>query len=309
VDLLKGNPKFPAYREFGRADGYFTEIKSSRGGAVRQFPSAADGTSKPFRDQGLDVAVDSNNAVAVVGTFAGTADFDPSAAAHFPDRRQVHRWLSVARYKNNGAYINAGRFSPGEVYGGITNVAFDSGNNLVVTGYFEGNEFRRQSRPPARQILAATPVDTGNDPQIPRHVCRKSSIRSCKCSGCSNWPARGFEFVDQMKIDSSDNIILGGSFYSSKDFNTRFGTGGPTLASGLNQDKFDKDLNDGDRFFSYDAFLWKLNSSGTTQWGRPDRRRPPTIFGGRRGRGIRRLDSSSTGKIQRLRQTSQPQAD
>jgi hypothetical protein len=76
----------------------------------------------------------------------------------------------------------------------------------------------------------------------------------------------GFEFIDQMKLDSSGNIILGGSFYSSKDFNTRFGTGGPLLASGLNQSKFDKDANDGDRFFSYDAFLWKLSSSGTTAW-------------------------------------------
>jgi hypothetical protein len=245
----------------GRADGYVLKMNSA--GDIQwmnQFGS--DGTSKPEIDGGRSIAVDSAGNVYVGGTYAGDATFTSTGAGAGTILTGEKRTDAfVAKYSNAGSLIKVVGFT-GRGYDGISAVAVDSHSNVVVAGYFQGDSFAPN---PARpNFFLPEPIDIdGNSTEITDLFVEKLSSNLT-----TTWIQRlrgtGTEFADQIRIDSSDNIIIGGSWYGL----ARFGSNGPRLISGISPEDFG-DENDSSRDYSYDAYLWKMNSAGSTLWVRP----------------------------------------
>jgi len=87
-------------------------------------------------DYAYDIAVDSNRDVYVMGSFEGTADFDPG-----PDILNLSsaglRDIFVVRLDENGNLIWAKRMGGASDDGGSA-VAVDHDGNVYLTGYFQG---------------------------------------------------------------------------------------------------------------------------------------------------------------------------
>jgi hypothetical protein len=207
---------------------------------------------------GNDVAVDALGNVYVVGTFAGEMDVNPA--------RLVETLLS-AEDSTDGYLV---RFSPegrlrfatswgADGYDGLTHVAVDSNSSVIVAGYFEGDEFDADPTPATRTLIA-TPEEPGDDADFVDVFVEK--LTKGRVDWVQQLRGTGVEFVDEMKLDRSEDVVISGSFYGR----ARFGNSGPSITSVEGIDDFD-DRNDGDRENSYDVYLWNLaNGGGATSW-------------------------------------------
>jgi hypothetical protein len=241
----------------GRADGYVLELNNA--GTVQwvnQFGS--DATGPADRDAGLDVAVDNTGDVYVVGTIAGKSTFsnlsNPGTILQGSDGTDGF----VAKYTTSGTLVRVVGYS-GKDFEGVNNVAVDLQGNVIITGYFDDDLFDADPTPGKSKELAVKPAGHGNA-RIPDSFVEKLSP-NLRLQWVQQLAGNGNELIDQLKIDSSNNIVLGGSFYGRASFGKR----GPSITSVPNSQDFN-DPNDQDRENSYDAFLWKLDTNGGTAW-------------------------------------------
>lgn len=262
VSFVDGNRDFTLTAN-GRADGFLMKLDSA--GAVQWVRSfGGKAVSRAEREAGNDVAVDSVGRVYVVGAFAGEVDFDSGAGISLV--RSAGRTDGfLARFDSNGVFQAVKSFS-GRGYDGLTSLAIDSQDNLIVAGYFEGDQFDAD---PGQTTftLQATAVRAGGARRFTDGFIEKLDA-NLELRWIRQLAGTGVEFVEQVRVDSADNVLVSGSFYGT----AKFGRTGPTLSSILGTGDFD-DANDLDREYSYDAYLWKLNASGRTTWVR--------TFGGR----------------------------
>jgi hypothetical protein len=233
----------------GRADAFVLKLARSTGG-IRWVNTWGDEAVDPTdRDAGMDVAVDSADNVYVVGTFSGDVDFDPSATrtAFLFGEGDTDGFL--VKYNPSGRFRSVMGMG-GEKFDGLTNVVVDSQDSVIVTGYFEDESVDIELGAGVTR-RTATPEDPGDDPDFTDAFVQKLS------KGRVEWiqqlAGTGAEFASDLRVDSSDNILVAGAFYGTAQFGS-----GPSVTSILGPEEFD-DFNDGDRDFSYDAFLWKIN--------------------------------------------------
>ncbi|HMB95109.1 MAG TPA: hypothetical protein VKK61_03640, partial [Tepidisphaeraceae bacterium] len=142
---------------------------------------------------------------------------------------------------------------------GVNNVAVDSQNNVVISGYFQDDNFDANPTPGVSFDLTPKPPRFGNA-VLPDTFVEKLS-GNLRMQWVEQLAGDGNEFADQLKIDSADNIVIGGSFYGE----ATFGKHGPTITSVANPDSFN-DANDNNRENSYDPFVWKIAPDGITDW-------------------------------------------
>lgn len=259
VNFVPGKLKFTR-NALGRADGYLLKLNSA--GAVQwvnQF--GADGTKKPLRDAGNALAVDSHNDVYVVGTYAGDATFTSTSGARTIVTGDKDTDGFIAKYDNNGKLVRTATYAASG-YDGISSIAIDSSNNVVIAGYFQGDEFDADPGPGVRRLIAAPDID-GHRTDFTDLFIEKLSL-NLRLQWVRQLAGTGTEFADQVRIDSHNNIVVGGSFYGL----AKFGAKGPRIHSvpGSEGKGGFKDANDHDRADSYDAYLWKLDAAGTTKW-------------------------------------------
>ncbi len=258
VSFKAGDPRF-TLNALGRADGYVLKFDSAgQVQWVNQF--GADAIKKPERDAGNDVAVDSAGNVYVVGTVVGDVDFnpDPQAVSLLHTSKRTDGFL--AKYDANGRFRSVAGVG-GEDYDGLTHVAVDSRNDIILTGYFQGDQFDAVPGVGFYPYLSATPKEPGDDPKFTDAYVQKLS------RGRVAWTQQvygtGTEFIDDLKLDSADNILVCGSFYGM----AKFGQGTSFVTSIRGAEAGFDDSNDSDREYSYDAFAWKLEpNAGFTQW-------------------------------------------
>lgn len=178
---------------------------------------------------GIDV--DSNGNVFVVGTYAGTVDFDPGAGA-----------TSRTSRGNNDNFVvkltTDGNFAWVKEFGGAneeraTGVVLDSNNNILVTGLFNDNvDFN-----PAP---LETNTVTGN--------YADGFVLKLDPNGGYLW-AKGFggssaDYGEGIAVDSNNNVYVTGRYTGNVDFDP--GAGITTIAGSATNG----------------AFILKLNSDG-----------------------------------------------
>jgi hypothetical protein len=259
VSFVKNNPKF-TFSADGREDAFV--LKMTAKGAIRWVDTfGGDSTSKPERDAGQAIAVDSAGNVFVGGVFSGKTDFDPSPTAQAILKPVKKTDGVVVKYNTNGKFLKVASFG-GRDYDGISALAVNSEGDVIVAGYFQGDEFDADPGS-AVKILEASRDKDGDKSDFTDLFVEKLSGSTLGMKWVRQLSGTGSEFADDMAIDSADNIVIGGSFYGK----ATFGSGGPTLTTDEANDDFN-DPNDKNREEDYDIFLWKIDTSGTTTWTR-----------------------------------------
>jgi len=184
-------------------------------------------------DDGLDVAVDASGNIFVIGSFTGTADFDPDTGiANMTSLGNYDAY--VVKLNSTGTYAWARQFggsSSDYSYGG----AVDASGNTYVTGSFGGT--------------ADFDPGTGTA-NMTSSGAQDAFVVKLNSSGEYVW-ARQFggsseDSGNSVAVDSSGNVYVTGHFTGTADFDPGAGTVNLTSAG------------------NYDAYVVKLGSSGTT---------------------------------------------
>ena len=196
---------------------------------ARQLGSAGD-------QYGHHLTVDSAGNVVVAGIFFGTADFDPGIAT--ANLTSVgHADIFVAKLDSSGNYLWAKQIGGTDVdeSGGIV---VDSGDNILVTGTFNGTvDF--DSGPGTANLTTSA---IGGNTFVTKLDTDGAYVWAKQFAGASQ--NRGFGIA----VDDVDNVLITGIFYGTADFDPESG------AANLSSNGSD------------DVFVAKLNSAGNYLW-------------------------------------------
>lgn len=192
-------------------------------------------------DTGYGVAVDSSNNVYFTGEFGGTADFDPDAGTTNLTSAGG-RDIFVSKLDSTGSLVWAKGFgSAGASSNDIgRSIAVDATNNVYSTGTFLGTvDFDPGAGTSSVASLGA------NDTFVSKLDSSGNFVWAKTFGGLGN------ESGNSLAIDPSGNVILGGSFSTTVDFDPGVGTSN-LISVGNN-----------------DAFVLKLDSLGNYVWAKP----------------------------------------
>ncbi len=158
-----------------------------------------------------NVAVDMQGNVHVIGSFKGTADFDPNPVSAF-HLTSVNNYydIFIAKYDSNGNLIYAKQMGRYETSGATGDIAVDADGNVYVAGKIDISFFSKYDS--SGELVFAY-----NPPFTPASIA----------------------------LDSESSILLTGTFLSTPDFN--LGAGTASLTSTGSADifvaKYDQDGN------------------------------------------------------------------
>jgi hypothetical protein len=185
------------------------------------------------------MAVDGSDNVLVTGRFSGSPDFDPGpGTANLSSAGGDDAF--VAKYDASGAYLWA--FPIGDTGSDEgRDIATDGSDNVLVTGYWAGTA----DFDPGPAIAGMSSVGSDNI-----YVAKYSSAGTYQWS----FPLESITLVSRrtlaIAVDGSDNLLIGGAFRQTVDFDPGPGTAGlSTTGSGLE-----------------DVFIAKYDASGAYQW-------------------------------------------
>ena len=194
----------------------------------------AKGFGGSSADYGEGIAVDSNNNVYVTGRYTGNVDFDPGAGI-----------TTIAGSATNGAFIlklnSDGNFGFARGFDGTgqdvgLEIEVDSGGNILTAGQFQstvdfdpGAGTANLTTSPSSAVFLLKLDSSGN------YLWAKS------------WGGSGDTPYD-LKITSSNDVLLSGDYLGTVDFDPNAGTSNYTV----------QDTTDG--------FILKLDSSGNFVW-------------------------------------------
>lgn len=186
-------------------------------------------------DEGVSIAVDGDGNVYTTGEFANIVDFDPSPGTYNVDAGLTA--IFVCKLTSTGELAWANRFVGGiNKAGGI---AVDDNDGVYTTGRFDG----------------ATDFDPGTGNVTLTDVGASDVfITKLSSEGAFEWAKQmggyGEDAGSAVTVDSTGDVILGGNFAGVADFDPGPGTAEMTSV----------------RY--YEAFVAKLDSSGSYLWAR-----------------------------------------
>jgi chitodextrinase len=187
-------------------------------------------------DMGYGIAVDAQANVIVGGTFSNSINFsgNPLGGAGTLTSPNAMTDSLLAKFTTDGTYVWSRQNTGPNGNEDITDVAVDSaGNPVVVAHVGSAADFGTGS----------LPANGGADALVAKYsAANGSALWVDRFNGNAN------DYASDVAIDGSDNVYIAGDFYSSS-----FVIGSTTLSSPVANE---------------DAYIAKLNSSGTPQWAR-----------------------------------------
>ena len=186
------------------------------------------------------VTVDASGNIYIVGFYDQTVDFDPTAGVSNLSVTGGGTDVFIAKYTSAGNYIWAGRIGGGGAVG--VSIAVDASQNIYATGRFSGTADMDPS-PSATSTLAATSTSAAGYDMF---VCKLDA--SCNFVWAKQFSGNGLESPLAITLDGSANVYLTGNFNGTVDFDPSAATHTLTANAGA------------------DAFICKLNTSGTFMW-------------------------------------------
>ncbi len=186
-------------------------------------------------DNAASLATDSVGDVYLVGQFMGTADFDPSGGVQNMTSSGVQDvFVSKLTAAGNLAWARQLGGSSAEVGGAIHIDAF---NNVYTTGSFQGTaDFDPNA---GVENLTSAGVQ---DAFLSKLTAAGNFVWARHLGGSAA------DLGSAIDTDSAHNVLVAGSFQNTVDFDPGVGTSSVTSHGGQ------------------DAFVWKLDSSGTFVW-------------------------------------------
>lgn len=154
------------------------------------------------------LTLDSNNNVYVTSQFKGSIDLDPSVGIDVHSVLSPYSSSYVVKLNSNGDYIWGKHFNFGSTNNpGIeTNgIEIDNNNNILLTGEFQ----------------SSIDFDLGNTTQFSTGTPRNNFLMKMDSNGEFIWNKvfatnpYGFYVINDIEIDSQNNIILAGGTYGS----------------------------------------------------------------------------------------------
>ncbi len=185
------------------------------------------------------IVIDSLGNSYIGGYFAGTTDFNPSSATDTATSISGYADAFIAKYTSTGSLVWAKSFG-GLADDQVIATALDSGNNLYITGTFNGSvDFDY-----TQNVESITAGGSGTDIFISKISPSGDRLwtKTLGGSGVNDTPYA-------IAVDSAGNVIVGGEFRGSVDFD-------PGLASTT--------INNATGYT--DLFVLKLNTDGDFVW-------------------------------------------
>ncbi|MEZ5046256.1 MAG: T9SS type A sorting domain-containing protein [Chitinophagaceae bacterium] len=181
---------------------------------------------------------DANDNVYVASIFNQTTDFDPSSGTFNLSPVQAGYYdIAITKFSSNGTFIWAKKL--GGFYDDYaSDMTIDQNNNLIICGYFFGTSDFDPG------VGVANLVASAND----AFVCKLNSDGDYLWA--KSFGAGADDIANNIKIDASNNIYVGGNFGNTVDFN-------PGAA-----------VNSFTSVGNSDAFVLKLSDAGAYVWAR-----------------------------------------
>jgi hypothetical protein len=190
------------------------------------------------------IALKPNGNILLGGYFMGFCDFDPGASSHILNPIGVQDAF-VNELDSNGNFIQAFAVS-GALKECIYGICSDYRNNIFISGYFEGSA----DFDPSNTIYNLSSAGGSFDKDF--------FLAKYTPNGTLLWAKNGGGIFADMAfglcVDHKQNVLTTGWFETQADFDPSNATYSVNTYAGTN-----------DR----DAFIWKLDSTGTFKWVAP----------------------------------------
>jgi len=199
---------------------------------------------------GYDIVTDSTGNIYVAGVFSGTVDFDPGSAIHNLTSTDPNGNIFVAKYDSTGHFLWADQVGMNLTLSATgspnldVHLALDANGNVYLSGEFEGTA-----------TLGTFTLPNSDTTTGANH--RDIFIAKLNSSGTYQWAesigaAGETELVQSMVVEpSAGQVVLGGTFASTVDFDPGAGTTALTASNGVS---------------SPDAYILSLDTTGAFQW-------------------------------------------
>lgn len=231
-------------------------------GGAPGFGYAVRAGSPSGQSSGNKVAVDADGNSYVAGYFTGTVDFDPSLANTFSltSSSNSNSDAFVAKYSTTGALVWVRAFGSANL-DSATAVAVNAAGEIYVSGIF-GAAVDLDPGPLTRIINTNGAADI-----FVVKLTSDGDLIWSKTLGSS-----GQEGVGEMLLDAAGNLVLGGSFFGTVDFNPVSTATLPLTSAG-----------------NSDAFILRLSAAGNFL--------SAVRFGGTNAEELRDLDLDANGNL------------
>ncbi|MEM8510283.1 MAG: T9SS type A sorting domain-containing protein [Bacteroidota bacterium] len=192
-------------------------------------------------ESATSIVADQNENIYVSGSFEGSLDFNPDPSADFILTAPTDRSANfILKLDADGEFVWAKSFGKQTSPAQIATLAIDADSNLICVGAFrETADFN----PSDTEIFNLT--SNGNeDVYILKLDANGNFIWAKSLTGSIN-----NEYATAIAVDNDNNLIIGGEFYLTVDFNPSSMTTNNHTAAGIR-----------------DYFLLKLDTSGNYIW-------------------------------------------
>lgn len=221
------------------SDYFIMNIKSDGSyNWTKTIPSLLENQTIGYYDF-FDINMDSSGNIFIVGSFHGTADFDTRNGEDI--HTSSERALYISKYNLDSTYAWTKI-----IYNGIwhSRIAFDSSNNIYITGLTGGNETIDFDPGPGTDLISNTEIFT-TKLMVDGTYGWTETINHTPDTGGNGW-------FPNIAVDSENNVYISGTFKYKLDFD-------PLSSS----DDIPDAGGDGETLF-----ITKYNNNGTYGWTR-----------------------------------------